>query len=582
MKIEKKGKVIIFILLAVGAFFGIKAYQNRSVTVTDLKTAGKIVLPDSPDASLSGTAAVKLPLPGTKLTSADNLLNIKWLQMAWQSQNGAILANGGIQTTEKSLFEQAGVNVTIERQDNCIISKAAMIQYCKDYKEGKTKEGLFVTYMASGTASFLTDMFNATKELGPEYQPVAWLTFGKSSGEDQIIGSPEIKANKKLLMGKVLRGVKLDGDIDIALKLCTDLDIKINPNPKLYYADALNLSYVSGDNGSYLTAVQDYNNNLGETRKIVENGKTTRDTVVHYDLVATWTPGDVNAAEGRGGATIVSTKDYKWMMVNITITSRKFLNDNREKMKAIVLALATAGDQIRSYEDIKKYSCGLGAKVWGEKDEAYWYKYFNGEKRNDFQLGGSSAFNLKDMAFAFGLDGTRDCYKDVYNQFGKLQTLYYKDEFPEFVSYEKAVDKSIMRDVYDQHKDDSQNGQVTKTDYTATATNVIGDKNWSITFTTGSDEITSTSVLNELAEQVGSSEGLQVSVEGHTDNTGNPETNRELSKRRAQAVVNYLVSKGIEISRFKTAGFGSDKPIADNNTVLGKSKNRRVQIVLKN
>lgn len=582
MKIQKNGKVVLIALLAVAAFFGIKKYQQRSVKVTDLVTNQKVTLADAPEPSLTGTASIKLPLPGTKQSQKPDLLPIKWAMMAWQAQNSALLANGGVSTTEGSAFEAAGVNVTIERQDNCAISKSALIAYCKDYKEGKTKEGYFVTYMASGTASFLTDLANATKDLGPEYQPVAWLTFGKSSGEDQIIGSADIKANKKLLMGKVLRGVKLDGDIDMALKLCADNDIKINANPKLYYYDALNLSYVSGDNGSYLTAVQDYNANLSETRKIVVNGITGKDTVVHYDMVATWTPGDVNAAEGRGGATIVSTKDYKWIMPSITITSKKFLNDNRDKMKAIVLALATTGDQIRSFEDAKKAACTIGAKVWNEKDAAYWLKYYDGVKKDQFQLGGSQVFNLKDMAFVFGLDGTRDNYKDVYNQFGKLQTSLYPDEFPTYIPYEKAVDLSIMRDVYAEHKDDATNGSVTKTDYSVTATQVVGDKNWNITFTPGSSKITSLGVLNDLAEQIGSSEGLQVFVEGHTDNTGNADANVSLSKQRADAVVAFLVSKGLEVTRFKSDGFGSTKPVADNNTKSGQAKNRRVQIILKN
>lgn len=582
VQIGKKMKILIFLLLGVGLFFGIQKYKNRSITVGELKTVGRVTLPDAEGATLSGKAAVKLPLPGKKLSQKADMLNIKWDMMAWQSQNGAILSTGGIQTMEGSLFEQIGVNVEITRQDNCMVSMAAMIQYCDDYKNGKTKDGYFVTYMASGTDVFLTNMYNATKHLGVEYQPVGWLTFGRSLGEDQVIGSSEIKANKKLLKGKVLRGVKLDGDIDIALKLCADNDIKVNPDPELYYYDALNLSYVSSDNGSFLTAVNDYNNNLTETRKIVVNGRTTKDTVVGIDLVATWTPGDVNAANGRGGATIASTKDYQWMMPNITITSRKFLNDNREKMKAIVLTLATAGDQIRTFEDVKKYSCELGYSVWDEADPQYWYTYYNGVKKGEFQLGGSQAFNLKDMGFILGLDGTRDIYKDVYNTFGKLHTLYYPKEFPEYIAYEKVVDKSIMRDVFEEHKDDASMGTFLKTNYTAASTQIIGSKNWSITFATGSAQITSFTLLEELAEQIGASEGLQVYVEGHTDNTGNYESNKILSQQRADAIVDYLVSKGITRSRFTSEGFGPDVPVADNNTSAGKAKNRRVQIVLKN
>lgn len=68
-----------------------------------------------------------------------------------------------------------------------------------------------------------------------------------------------------------------------------------------------------------------------------------------------------------------------------------------------------------------------------------------------------------------------------------------------------------------------------------------------------------------------------VLIEGHTDNRGTRAYNRDLSKRRAQAVVDYLVKKGIEKKRLRSAGFGFDQPIADNNSPLGRAKNRRTE-----
>jgi OOP family OmpA-OmpF porin len=576
MKLKKPAKIGLVVVLGVCAFFGIRAFQNRSVKVEDLKTVGTVALPDAPEASLTGNAAVKLPLPGTKISSKGELLPIKWEMMIWQSQNNALLANGGVRTTEGSLFEQAGLDISIEVQNNCMLSMADMIKYCKDYKAGSTKEGLFVTYMGSGIPNYITSMQNQLKDLPTEYQPVAFLTFGKSYGEDKVIGSEDIRANKELLKGKILRGVKLDGDIDLALKLCADLDIKVNPNPKLYYADALNLSYVSADNGDFLTAVNDYNASLKETRKVVRNGQTGEDTTVQIDLVATWTPGDVNAKNGRGGVSIVSTKDYASIMPNITITSRKFLNDNREKMKGLVVALAQAGDQIRTFSEAKEYACTIGAKVWNQQDKAYWLKYYNGEGG----LGGSMVFNMRDIAFVFGLDGSRDTYKDIYNTFGKLQSGYYHEDLPEFVAYEKAVDKSIMRDVYETHPELLE-GKALKVDYSHTGGEVFGDKSWAVTFETGSAQITSTGMLDDIATQINTSDGLKAIIEGHTDNVGNADANKELSKRRAKAVVDYLILKGIESERFEVEGYGDEKPVADNSTAAGRAKNRRVQVILK-
>jgi OmpA-OmpF porin, OOP family len=74
---------------------------------------------------------------------------------------------------------------------------------------------------------------------------------------------------------------------------------------------------------------------------------------------------------------------------------------------------------------------------------------------------------------------------------------------------------------------------------------------------------------------------LSLSVEGHTDNTGTAERNRTLSAARATSVVTALTGQGIDAKRLTPAGFGQDKPVADNGTDAGRAKNRRVELVKK-
>jgi OOP family OmpA-OmpF porin len=70
-------------------------------------------------------------------------------------------------------------------------------------------------------------------------------------------------------------------------------------------------------------------------------------------------------------------------------------------------------------------------------------------------------------------------------------------------------------------------------------------------------------------------------IEGHSDNVGAPEHNRDLSQRRAESVVTYLVEKfGIERSRLTAKGYGQARPIADNAADEGKQKNRRIEAVI--
>jgi outer membrane protein OmpA-like peptidoglycan-associated protein len=102
-------------------------------------------------------------------------------------------------------------------------------------------------------------------------------------------------------------------------------------------------------------------------------------------------------------------------------------------------------------------------------------------------------------------------------------------------------------------------------------------------FDTGKYTIKSESypVLDQIVEILKSIPGSIVTIEGHTDNTGSTELNQRLSINRANAVRDYLIKKGIDKNSITAKGFGRDKPVADNATVEGRSKNRRVEFLLK-
>jgi outer membrane protein OmpA-like peptidoglycan-associated protein len=90
----------------------------------------------------------------------------------------------------------------------------------------------------------------------------------------------------------------------------------------------------------------------------------------------------------------------------------------------------------------------------------------------------------------------------------------------------------------------------------------------------------SETVLKEVGAVLTQDPNLRLRIEGHTDNVGKPAYNLELSKKRAEAVKQYLADKfQIDAARLTTNGFGDTKPIAKNDTEQGRAQNRRVELV---
>jgi OOP family OmpA-OmpF porin len=84
--------------------------------------------------------------------------------------------------------------------------------------------------------------------------------------------------------------------------------------------------------------------------------------------------------------------------------------------------------------------------------------------------------------------------------------------------------------------------------------------------------------LNKVVEVLEKNPTLKIEIEGHTDSIGSAKYNQALSERRAQAVKDYLVNKGITADRLMPVGYGLTRPIASNDTEDGRAKNRRVQL----
>jgi OOP family OmpA-OmpF porin len=107
-----------------------------------------------------------------------------------------------------------------------------------------------------------------------------------------------------------------------------------------------------------------------------------------------------------------------------------------------------------------------------------------------------------------------------------------------------------------------------------------------ITFATGSAEITEEGivvlerVIELLAPTFAARPRVEVRIDGHTDDEGPEDFNRDLSLRRARTVLDYMVAAGLPDANLSAEGFGESRPIADNGTAEGRAKNRRIEFTL--
>ncbi|MEG0131526.1 MAG: OmpA family protein [Acinetobacter sp.] len=100
-----------------------------------------------------------------------------------------------------------------------------------------------------------------------------------------------------------------------------------------------------------------------------------------------------------------------------------------------------------------------------------------------------------------------------------------------------------------------------------------------INFATASHQIpdANKAILDKAATLLKSVKDAKLTVSGYTDSTGNANSNKALSQRRAQSVVDYLVSQGVDAAQLNAVGNGADNPVADNATNEGRFKNRRIE-----
>ena len=285
------------------------------------------------------------------------------------------------------------------------------------------------------------------------------------------------------------------------------------------------------------------------------------------DVACLWEPDVTLALQGREGAhRLFSTADATELVADVLLARQDFLTDHADV--AAKLAKTWFDGVQKAMADRPAAAKLISTVVPRFRDELGYEGTLN-------------AFNwvkwtgIADNAYFFGLDGSEVAFDRVYNQADGIWTKYPEAEIVDRFAPGALRNTSIVRQVWE------ENGRLTVPEVAETG-DALFTKPVTINFDSGEADLDPESMHilnNQVLPQLQMAGGMYVRIEGNTDDRGAGAWNMNLSKRRAEAVVEFLVGKGLDEARITARGNGEDSPVASNKTEDGRAQNRRTDIL---
>ncbi len=301
------------------------------------------------------------------------------------------------------------------------------------------------------------------------------------------------------------------------------------------------------------------------------------------DAAVVWSPDDILAVKAVPGSRVLeSTRSASNIIADVFYAKRSFVEANRDRLQQLYEGWMRGAAEINSSASARRKAATILSREFTERGTA-----LTVDEAAEM-IGNVRLVTHGDNKNFFGLNNS---YRGVTgeNLYSRMSNVYYDlgqtgDKFPPTwnqINFPGLVMSTTLTG--EEHFPEATKtfANVTKEDETKEA---IATKRVSINFRTGEyrlDENAKYIIDREMVPIANAFSNSRIRIEGNTDNVGNHGSNVTLSKRRAQAVAEYLINEyNMPRNRFVVVGNGPDNPVASNNTAEGKAKNRRTDFEL--
>lgn len=285
------------------------------------------------------------------------------------------------------------------------------------------------------------------------------------------------------------------------------------------------------------------------------------------DACVCYSPDDQEIAASGQGKILISTKQASNIICDGLIAKKEWLENNKEKATKLIAALLWANGKMKDPTAVKE-TAGYFAQAYKTDEE-----FFLEGSKNVYYVSLEDEANFFRLRTDYsGITG-QELYSKMartYSKLGRVKSPLPWSRTSTSEIIERLLDKSVSGTLIKGDQTAEPSRVFTETTEEMETRKAISNKKLTIEFPSGSDLLDSNAkslIDREFVEIAKEFSGSRIRIEGNTDNTGSDAVNQPLSKRRAQAVANYLIKEyDFDPNRFIVVGNGSKHAISDGST----------------